>query len=140
MLEAAGVGSSATGMKKPSSPPWDSLLPACIVEFRLFLYDVDGNPRPSRAPSDARSGDLDGLELPRDEPSFLYAGRGLGDSSVGVSESGSTRVSEKAFGGMALGGSAGRDLSVIMGEPSFSRAFACAAALDFFLRRAMRLS
>lgn len=54
---------------------------------------------------------------------------------MGVSESGETRSSEKALGGIALGGRAGNDLSTI-GE-SLSRAFACAAAFDFFLRRAM---
>lgn len=62
----------------------------------------------------------------------------MGDNSVGVSESGSTRVSEKALGGMALGGRAGRDFSVIMGEASFSRALDWAAALDLFRRLAMR--
>lgn len=43
----------------------------------------------------------------------------------------------KAPGGMAFGGRAGRDLSTSIGEASFSRAFACAAALDFFLRLAI---
>jgi hypothetical protein len=47
---------------------------------------------------------------------------------------------EKAFGGIALGGRAGRDFSVIIGECSFSLAFAAAAALDFFLRLAIRVS
>jgi hypothetical protein len=36
-----------------------------------------------------------------------------------------------------LGGNAGSDLSVIMGEASFSRCFACAAAFDFFRRLAI---
>jgi hypothetical protein len=54
-------------------------------------------------------------------------------SSVGVSDSGSTLSFEKALGGIALGGSAGRDFSA---TASFSRAFAC--ALDFFLRLAIR--
>lgn len=56
---------------------------------------------------------------------------------MGVSDSGSTRSLEKAFGGMAFGGKAGSDLSVIIGELSFSRALAWAAAFDFFLRLAM---
>lgn len=57
---------------------------------------------------------------------------------MGVSESGVARSVEKPPGGTALGGSAGSDLSVIIGELSFSRAFACAAAFDFLRRRAMR--
>jgi hypothetical protein len=36
-----------------------------------------------------------------------------------------------------LGGNAGSDLSVIMGEASFSLCFACAAAFDFFRRLAI---
>lgn len=57
---------------------------------------------------------------------------------MGVSESGVTRSLENALGGMAFGGKAGRDLSLIMGEPSFSRVLAWAAALDFFRLLAMR--
>lgn len=48
------------------------------------------------------------------------------------------RSLEKAFGGTTLGGNAGRDLSVIIGDASFSRCFACAAAFDFLRRLAMR--
>lgn len=59
---------------------------------------------------------------------------------MGVSESGSTRSLAKALDGMALGGSAGRDFSVIMGEWSFSLDLAAAAAFDFFLRLAIRVS
>jgi hypothetical protein len=44
---------------------------------------------------------------------------------------------EKALGGMAFGGSAGKDFSMTIGDPSFSRAFAW-AAFDFFLRLAIR--
>lgn len=85
------------------------------------------------------SGDLSGLELLLDDESLrLYAGRGRGESSVGVSDSGSTRRFENAPLGISLGGSAGNDLSVIIGEASFSRAFVWAAALDFFRRRAIR--
>jgi hypothetical protein len=62
---------------------------------------------------------------------------GRGESSVGVSESGVARSGAKDIDGAAFGGSAGSDLSVIMGEPSFSRSFAW-AAFDFFRRRAMR--
>jgi hypothetical protein len=39
---------------------------------------------------------------------------------------------------MALGGRAGKDFSVTMGDPSFSRTFAWAAAFDFFRRLAIR--
>lgn len=89
--------------------------------------------------STGRSGDLGGgLELLLDESFREYGGLGLGDNSVGVSESGSTRSLEKALGGIALGGRAGSDFSIIIGEFSFSRALAWAAALDFFRRLAMR--
>ena len=87
--------------------------------------------------SGSLSGERAGRELPLEDESFLgYGGLvGRGDSSVGVSESGETRSSENAFGGIAFGGKAGSDLSTI-GE-SLSRVFAWAAALDFFLRLAM---
>jgi hypothetical protein len=74
VLDAAGVGSSATGMKKPSSPPLESMLlePGRMTELRLFRYDAGGRPSPSFAPlSDGRSGDLEGLELPLEDDSFL---------------------------------------------------------------------
>lgn len=60
-----------------------------------------------------------------------YDALGRGDSSVGVSESASTRSFEKAFRGTALGGRAGRDLSVIMGDASLSRDFEPEVAVDF---------
>jgi hypothetical protein len=41
---------------------------------------------------------------------------------------------------MALAGRAGNDFSVIIGECSFSLAFAAAAAFDFFLRLAINVS
>jgi hypothetical protein len=44
---------------------------------------------------------------------------------------------EKALFGITFGGSAGSDFSVIIGEWSFSRLFAAAAAFDFFLLRAI---
>lgn len=54
-----------------------------------------------------------------------------------MSNSGVTRSFEKAFGGIALGGKAGSDLSTTMGEVSFSLCFACAAAFDFLRRLAI---
>lgn len=59
---------------------------------------------------------------------------------MGVSESGSTRSLENALVGRALGGSAGRDFSTIIGDKSFSRNLAAAAAFDFFLRLAISVS
>jgi hypothetical protein len=46
-------------------------------------------------------------------------------------------LAKALFGGTALGGNAGNDLSVIIGEASFSRCFACAAAFDFLRLLAM---
>jgi hypothetical protein len=57
---------------------------------------------------------------------------------VGVSDSGSTLSFENALLGITFGGRAGSDFSVIIGEPSFSRVFAAAAALDFFLLLAIK--
>lgn len=108
-----------------------------IVEFRLLRYVDAGNPKPSGF----RSGDRAGRELLLDEDSVRPCGaRGRGESSVAVSESGSTRSLENALGGIALGGNAGKDFSVTIGEWSFSLDLAAAAALDFFLRLAIRVS
>jgi hypothetical protein len=41
---------------------------------------------------------------------------------------------------MTFGGKAGRDFSVIMGDRSFSRAFAAAAAFDRFFLLAIKVS
>jgi hypothetical protein len=128
-------------MKNPSLE--SSALGSVTPDWWSLRYACGGSPRPSSLDVDSllRSGDLVGRELLLDEDSvWLCDGRGRGEESVGVSESGSTRSFEKAFGGIALGGRAGRDFSFTMGECSFSRAFAAAAALDFFLRRAMSVS
>lgn len=80
-----------------------------------------------------RSGDRDGLDALLEEPFWLYACRGLGDSSVGVSDSCSAGSLAKAPGGIALRGSAGSDFSVLMGGVSLSRVFAWLALDLFFL-------
>jgi len=115
---------------------WTSL-PVKTDELRFFRYEACGGFRPLSI--DGLSGDLGGLELPLEDDSVIgYDCFGRGERVVGMSPSGSTRSSENAFGGMAFGGSAGNDFSGTMGELSLSRAaFACAAAFDFFRRRAM---
>lgn len=130
-------------MKNPSSEsrPPESLL--IMVELRLFRYVVAGRPSPSGRDELLfwRSGDLSGrLDPPREDSVCLLGIRGRGESSVGVSDSGSTLSFEKALFGITLGGNAGRDFSVIMGDRSFSRAFAAAAAFDRFFLLAIRVS
>lgn len=88
-------------------------------ELRFLRYVVTGKLSPSVLVDEGRpSGERAGLELPLDEDSLLCrcVARGGGEISVGVSESGSTRSLEKAFGGMALSGSAGSDFSGTIGE------------------------
>jgi hypothetical protein len=88
-----------------------------------------------------RSGERARRELLLDEDSLGgYVVLGRGDSSVGVSVSRELGVSGfglKAPGGIAFGGSAGRDLSTSIEDCSFSRSFDCATALDFFRRLAI---
>ena len=89
----------------------------------------------------SRSGEFARRELLLEEEPFGgYVVLGRGDSSVGVSvpkELGVSGFGLKAPGGIAFGGSAGRDLSTSIEDCSFSRSFDCAAALDFFRRLAI---
>jgi hypothetical protein len=120
--------SRATDIMKPSPP---SPLLDVIVELRFRRYVVGLSP--SLAASTSRSA------LPRADDSLcLWPVRGRGDSSVGPS--GSTRSFEKALLGITPGGRAGRDFSGTPGACSFSLALAAAAALDFFLLLAIKVS